>query len=230
MSIREWSLWMGLFSRNEDDDGIWNERMVGAPKHMPGFKAQKAWEFVTHPGIGTFETSYSKALHIENRLLRFTQTFISYNLMGTANFSLTTADLYFTWCMAKEVKVHLSYWLAQACHQMTANPSRDMYTCHLLGTYFQRNIDMKIAKSPPVVRMCDPPETFSVEYFFNKGLLYTRGREVFFYEVGKNQESQVKVELDGGEVVPSEEYEELRKEVGEMRRELDGVREKMKTL
>ena len=85
MSIREWSLRMGLFSRADDEEGIWNERMVDAPKNTPGFKVQAVWELVTHPNVGALKSSYSKASHIEDRILRFAQTFISYNLMGTAN-------------------------------------------------------------------------------------------------------------------------------------------------
>lgn len=226
MSIREWSLRMGLFSRIKDDDGIWNERMDGAPKYTPGFKVQSALELVTYPNMGTFKTNYSKAFNIEDHILRFAQTFISCNLMGIANSALTTVDLYFTWCMAKVVKVHLGYWLAQACHQMTGNHGRHMYTCHLLGAYLQRNFIMKIAKSAPEVHMCEPPETFSVEYFFNKGLLYMHGKEVFFYEVW----TLVKSEQDGVEVVDSVDYEEMKKEMGEMRRELGGVREKINAL
>ena len=48
MSIREWSLRMGLFTNEEDEDGIWNERMIGALKNTPGFKSQSAWEMITH--------------------------------------------------------------------------------------------------------------------------------------------------------------------------------------
>ena len=106
--------------------------------------------------------------------------------MGTASSSLTTTELYFTWCMSKRIKVHLDYWLAQACHQMTANLSRHMYTCYLLGAYIERNFVMKIGKAEPSVTMCELPELFSVEYFFNKGLLYMEGHELCFYNVGAN--------------------------------------------
>ena len=36
MSIREWSLRMGLFTNEEEEEGIWNERMFGPPKNTPG--------------------------------------------------------------------------------------------------------------------------------------------------------------------------------------------------
>ncbi|XP_041995791.1 uncharacterized protein LOC121745914 [Salvia splendens] len=49
MSIREWTLRMGLLTRTEDDEGLWSERMIGPPKLTPGFKTQNAWEFVAHP-------------------------------------------------------------------------------------------------------------------------------------------------------------------------------------
>ncbi|XP_042049934.1 uncharacterized protein LOC121795463 [Salvia splendens] len=234
MSIREWTLRMGLLMRTEDDEGLWNERMVGPPKLTPGFKAQSAWEFLTHPRVGQFKTSCSKAHHIEDRVLRFAQTFISYNLMGTANTALTTADLYFTWCMATGVRVHLGYWLAQACHQVTANPSRHLHTCHLLGAYLQRNVIMKIHKACREVKMCLPPEVFNMEYFFNKGLLIKHKRDVCFYEVGKS-EAQIKQEqevagvkdvTDVGEArKPVVEVDAMRKEVSWMRSEIQKVME-----
>ena len=195
MSIREWSLRMGLFTQAEVEEGAWNERMIGVPKNTPGFKVQTAWELITHPKAGTFKSSYSKASYIEDRILRFAQTFVSYNLMGTANSALTTTDLYFTWCMAKGVKVHLGYWLAQACHQMTSNPARHMYTYHLLGAYLQRNIEMKIAKAAPLVVMCEPPEVFSVDYFFNKGLLQTHGTKTLFYSLGDKVKAEPEEEI-----------------------------------
>ena len=108
--------------------------------------------------------------------------------MGTASSALTTTELYFTWCMSKRIKVHLGYGLGQACHQMAANPSRHMYTCHLLGAYIQRNFIMKFGKAEPDVTMCEPPEVFSMDYFFNKGLLYMEGEEVCFYDVGANMD------------------------------------------
>ena len=84
-----------------------------------------------------------------------------------------------------------------------------MYTCHLLGAYLQWNIEIKIAKAAPLVVMCEPPEVFSVEYFFNKGLLQAHGKKTFFYTVG----DKVKVEAgEAEEAMPSEEVEELRKE------------------
>ena len=112
-----------------------------------------------------------------------------------------------------------------------------MYTCHLLGAYLQRNIDMNIAKTAPLVVMCEPPETFSVEYFINTGLLQAYGKETFFYEVG----DKVKTESEAVEAVPSEEVEELKKEVqmmrkemmkelGGMRKELSRAREEIKVL
>ena len=72
---------------------------------------------------------------------------------------------------------------------------------------------MKIAKTAPLVVMCEPPDTFNVEYFFNKGLLQVHGKETFFYEVG----DKVKTE---SEAVPSEEVEELKKEMQTMRKEM----------
>ena len=98
-----------------------------------------------------------------------------------------------------------------------------MYTCHLLGAYLQRNIDMKIAKTAPLVVMCEPPETFSVEYFFSKWLLQAHGKQTFFYEVG----DKVKVETEAVEAVPSEEVEELRKDVHDVRREMQVMRKEI---
>ena len=69
---------------------------------------------------------------------------------------------------------------------MAANPSRHIYTCHLLGAYIKRNYIMKFSKAEPDVTMCEPPEVFSRDYFFNKGLMYMEGEEVCFYDVGAN--------------------------------------------
>ena len=143
--------------------------------------------------------------------------------MATANSFLTTAELYSARCMAKRIKVHLGYWLAQACHQMTANPSRQMYTFHLLGAYLQCNIVMKIGKAAPEVLMCEPPELFGMEFFFNKGLLYMDSPEVCFYDIGTVVD-KVKKEMDGMEAVVRANYEELRKEMTVVREELGGVR------
>ena len=53
------------------------------------------------------------------------------------------------------------------------------------------------------------PELFSLEYFFNKGLLYMEGQEVCFYNVGAVVE---KVKREPEEDVVSADVEELRKE------------------
>ena len=63
---------------------------------------------------------------------------------------------------------------------MAVNPSHHMYTCHLLGAYIQRNYYLKFRKAEPDVTMCEPPEVFNLDYFFNKGLLYMEGEEVCF--------------------------------------------------
>ena len=34
--------------------------------------------------------------------------------------------------------------------------------------------------------MCEPLELFSMEYFFNKGLLHMEGQELCFYNIGAN--------------------------------------------
>ncbi|XP_041990053.1 uncharacterized protein LOC121741390 [Salvia splendens] len=85
---------------------------------------------------------------------------------------------------------------------------------------------MKIAKSAPEVVLCEPPEIFNVDYFFNKGLLYMHAKEVCFYEVSR-VELQVKQEPDVVESQTTVEVEAMRKEVAEMR---TGVREEMAAL
>ena len=69
MSIREWSLRIGLFTNAEDDEGIWNDRMFGPPRNTPGFTPQTAWEAITHSRSGNFKTSVSKGIHITDHLL-----------------------------------------------------------------------------------------------------------------------------------------------------------------
>ena len=109
MSVREWSLRMGLFTNAEDGEGIWDDRVYGPPRDTPEFSSQDAWEYVTHARSGIFKTSISKGIHITDHLLRFAQEFIGYNLMGTASSNITTTELYYTWCMSKRIKVHLRY-------------------------------------------------------------------------------------------------------------------------
>ena len=99
-----------------------------------------------------------------------------------------------------------------------------MYTCHLIGAYLPRNIEMRIAKAAPLVVMCDPPEVFSVDYFFNKGLLQTQGTKTLFYSLG----DKVKAEPEEAEeAMPSEEFEELRKEVQDVKKEMQLMRREM---
>ena len=72
-----------------------------------------------------------------------------------------------------------------------------------------------------MVVMCEPPEVFSVEYFFNKGLLQAHGKQTFFYTVGE----KVKAETEKvAEAMPSEEVEELRKDVQDVRKEMQVMR------
>ena len=69
--------------------------------------------------------------------------------------------------------------------------------------------------------MCEPLEVFSVEYFFNKGLLQAHGKQIFFYTVG----DKVKAEAEeAAEAMPSEEVEELRKDVQDVRKEMQVMR------
>ena len=63
--------------------------------------------------------------------------------------------------------------------------------------------------------MCEPPEVFSVDYIFNKGLLQTHGTKTLFYSLG----DKVKAEPEEAEeAMPSEEIEELRKEVQDVKK------------
>ena len=41
MSIREWSLRMGLLTPEEEEEGTWNEREIGAPKNTTGFDVRR---------------------------------------------------------------------------------------------------------------------------------------------------------------------------------------------
>ena len=82
---------------------------------------------------------------------------------------------------------------------------------------------MKFGKAEPDVTMCDPPEVFNMDYFFNKGLLYIEGEEVCFYDLGANVD-KVKREPDLVEGVMTADVAELRKEMVVMREELGGVK------
>ena len=64
------------------------------------------------------------------------------------------------------------------------------------------------------------PELFSLEYFFNKGLLYMEGQEVYFFNKG----------LLYIEAVVSADVEELRKEMAVMREELGGARMELQAI
>ena len=79
--------------------------------------------------------------------------------------------------------------------------------------------------------MCEPPELFSLEYFFNKGLLFMKGQDVCFYNVGAAVEKGVVgVKMEPEEEVVSADVEELRKEVAAMREELGGARMELQAI
>ena len=80
---------------------------------------------------------------------------------------------------------------------------------------------MKIGKAEPVVMMCEPLELFSLEYFFNKGLLFMEGQDVCFYNMGAVVD---KVRREPEESVVSADVENLRKEMAVIREELGGAR------
>ncbi|XP_042029790.1 nucleolin-like [Salvia splendens] len=48
MSIREWSLRLGLLTMEEDIRGEWDDRHIGPPRKTPGFDTQQACELITH--------------------------------------------------------------------------------------------------------------------------------------------------------------------------------------
>ena len=80
---------------------------------------------------------------------------------------------------------------------------------------------MKIAKAAPNVLMCEAPELFSVEYFFNKNLLYMDGEETYFYKIGQIDATMKK---GGVEVPAAADSEELRRELLEVRKDIGEVR------
>ena len=88
----------------------------------------------------------------------------------------------------------------------------------------QRNIEVKIAELAPEVVMCDRPEVFSVDYFFNKGLLQTQGNKTYFYSLGDKAKAEPE---EAEEAMPSEEVEELRKEVQDMKKEMQLMKKEM---
>ena len=109
MSIREWSLRMGLLTLVEDEEGTWNERDIGAPNNTEGFDAQEALRMISYKKVAKFKTSSSKGVHITDPVLRLAQVYIGYNLLGQVGATLTTPELYFMWYMLNNVKVHLGY-------------------------------------------------------------------------------------------------------------------------
>ena len=70
MSIREWSLRLGLLTPEEEEEGAWNEREIGAPKNTEGFDAEEAWRMIAHKKVEKFKTSSSKGIHITDPVLR----------------------------------------------------------------------------------------------------------------------------------------------------------------
>ena len=100
---------MGLLTPEEDEEGTWNEREIGAPKNTAGFDAEEAWRMIAHKKVAKFKTSTSKGVHITDPVLRLAQVYIGYNLLGQVGATLTTPELYFMWCMLNNVKVHLGY-------------------------------------------------------------------------------------------------------------------------
>ena len=62
MSITEWSLRMGLLTPEEEEEGTWNEREIGAPKNTASFDAEEAWRIISHKKVAKFKTSTSKGV------------------------------------------------------------------------------------------------------------------------------------------------------------------------
>ena len=168
MSIREWSLRMGLLTPEEEEEGTWNEREIGAPKNTEGFDAVEAWRMIAHKKVAKFKTSSSKGIHITDPVLRSAQVYIRYNLLGQVGATLTTPELYCMWCMLDNVKVHLGYWIAYACQRVRTHSDRHFYTCSLLGVFLQRNVSMKIVDSVTNLPMCSALGYFDLGFFSTK--------------------------------------------------------------
>lgn len=115
MSIREWSVRLGLYTVDQEVE--WFERDIGHPKDIKEYDEHAAWAEMVPRGTKAYKPTESMADCIENPVLRLAQVFLGVNLLCQANtFTLLTkAELYFMWCMMKKRKVHLGYWLARTC-------------------------------------------------------------------------------------------------------------------
>ncbi|XP_047978506.1 myb-like protein X [Salvia hispanica] len=102
MSIREWSLRLGLLTPEEEEEGAWNEREIGSPKNTAGFDAEEAWRMVAHKKVAKFKTSTSKGIHITDPVLRLAQVYIGYNLLGQVGATLTTPEFHVVYAEQRE--------------------------------------------------------------------------------------------------------------------------------
>lgn len=171
MSLREWSLRLGLISTKMDERGDWSLREIGQPKEMKRFSEKEAWELIGVKGATPFKTSDSTTSEIVDPTLRLAHYFLANSLLGHINTTITTVELYFMWCKIKKIKVHLGYWLAHSCHKIAHRHVRHLYACHLVGAYFMRNVMPRMIILLSSIEMCENLEWFDISYFVSLALV-----------------------------------------------------------
>ncbi|KAL1569892.1 hypothetical protein AAHA92_01310 [Salvia divinorum] len=193
MSLTEWSVRLGLYSEEQAEAGAWLERDRGQPRSIEDFDAQAVWESITE-NVPLYKATQSRAIHVKRLVLRLAQVFLGYNVLGQADSSssITLTELYFMWCMTKQRKVHLGYWLAHTCNQIVVHAIRNLNTCHILGEFLKRNVVMRYKDDILPPTLCPKPEIFSITFFVRVKIVKIINEKYYFYTTEEIDDSQPK--------------------------------------
>ncbi|KAL1555156.1 histone chaperone ASF1-like [Salvia divinorum] len=96
------------------------------------------------------------------------------------------------WCMTKQRKVHLGYWLAHTCNQIVAHAIRNLNTCHILGEFLKRNVVMRYKDDILPPTLCPKPEIFGITFFVRVKIVKIINEMYYFYTTEEINDSQPK--------------------------------------
>ncbi|KAL1544411.1 histone chaperone ASF1-like [Salvia divinorum] len=96
------------------------------------------------------------------------------------------------WCMTKQRKVHLGYWLAHTCNQIAAHAIRNLNTCHILGEFLKRNVVMKYTDDILPPTLCPKPEIFGITFFIKEKIVKIINEKYYFYTTEEIDDPQTK--------------------------------------
>lgn len=213
MSIKEWSVRLGLYTADQEAD--WFERDIGTPREIPEFNE------MVPKGTKAYQSTESTSDCFVNPVLHLAQVFVGANLLCQANTeaSITEAELYFMWCMMRKRKVHLGYWLARTCQWISSIAAQNLNGCHILEAIFKNCIEMLMVERIPKMSYCPKPKLFGRNFLTRVGVLVQKGGALQFYELTKPGSQLV------GAVKKKSKKKQLELVVAETKRELSAPTE-----